>query len=238
MPEAKREKASSKAPARSTTTEEKPSLPKRTGKISVSGGTGRKSPASATKISSPSVVRKKIPATPIAKAGRKNTAGKTKATGPSGVKRQPRGKMSAVKGGKASSRPALKTSLIAGRKKLPEEYGDNEVILIPVDPNVIFVDWEIKKEEIPAVDTAVILRVIDVTPDHAAPQPPPERSRDFMLKGRVGSGFFDIGMPDRDVIVEVGHHRHGAFSPILTSSKVSMPPAAEELLEPEVPVGY
>ena len=33
------------------------------------------------------------------------------------------------------------------RAELPEEYGENELILMAVDPNVVFVDWEIKKKK-------------------------------------------------------------------------------------------
>ena len=140
----------------------------------------------------------------------------------------------------------VKESQIVVRRELPEEYGENEVILMPVDPNVIFVDWEIKKEEIPAADTSIAMRVFDTTTAQAAPDFPAKWCFDVPLDGRIGSDFFDIGMPGRDVAIEIGIHRNGKFSPILRSGKVHMPESivfdelgiVQKLTEAGIPVGY
>ncbi len=128
---------------------------------------------------------------------------------------------------------------------LPEEYGENELISIAVDPNVVFVDWEIKKDEVPEAKDSLTLRVFDV------PGGEPMMIRrgsyfDIKIEGRVGNGFFDIGRPGREVSFEIGHFDKGKFLPILRSRVISMPRLlvpdelgiALKLFDAGIPLGY
>lgn len=131
-------------------------------------------------------------------------------------------------------------------RELPRKYGENEVILMSVDPHVIFVDWEIKKEQVPDEGTPIIMRVFDVTPDERSLEFHWDRFFDLHLEGRVGSGFFEIGMPGRELTIEIGLYHGENFSAVLKSEKVSMPEllspdelgVAQKLFESGVPVGY
>lgn len=112
------------------------------------------------------------------------------------------------------------------RIELPAEYGENEVILMPVDPNVIFVDWEIKEEEFPAATERLTMRAFALT-GNESPTIRGESSLDFHIEGRVGCGFFDLKMPGREVAVEIGFYDNDNFLPILRSRIVSMPRLTE-----------
>ncbi|MDA8240520.1 MAG: DUF4912 domain-containing protein [Nitrospiraceae bacterium] len=133
----------------------------------------------------------------------------------------------------------------AGPRELPREYGENEVILMSVDPHVIFVDWEIKKEQAPD-GTPIIMRVFDVTPGEGSSGFHRDRFFDLNLDGRIGSEFFEIGMPGREVTIEIGFCQGENFSAVLKSEKVSMPELvvpdelgiAQKLFESGVPAGY
>lgn len=106
---------------------------------------------------------------------------------------------------------------------LPGEYGENELLLMEVDPSVVFVSWEIKPDDISGKKGKLTLRVYDVTGmdfdgSHA------NRFFDISLRNRVGSRFIDIKMPGKDVIMEVGLlHPKGVFRAIKRSNRVSMP---------------
>ena len=93
---------------------------------------------------------------------------------------------------------------------------------MPVDPDVIFVDWEIAKEELPEEHPPVAMRVTGVTTDHVSGASG-RRVLELQLDGRVGSGFFDIGMPGGEVTVEIGVGLAEEFSPVIKSPAVSMP---------------
>jgi len=130
-------------------------------------------------------------------------------------------------------------------KTLPAEYGEDEVILMAVDPNVIFVDWEIKKEKIPGRNDNFTMRVFDVT-DHGQVGAGPDIFFDLKIEGSEGAGFFEIRMPGRDVAIEIGAFDSGQFLPLLQSSTISMPRLvvpdelgiAQKLFDSGIPVGY
>lgn len=130
--------------------------------------------------------------------------------------------------------------------KLPEEYGENELLLMGVDPSIVFVSWEIKPDDISGETGKLTLRVYDVTGidfdgSHA------NRFFDISLRNRVDSKFIDIKMHGKDVIMEVGLlHPEGTFKAIKQSKRVSMPALQtfEELgitgalSEPDTFIGY
>jgi hypothetical protein len=131
------------------------------------------------------------------------------------------------------------------RAELPEEYGENELIVMAVDPNVVFVDWEIKKEEATEALDGFTMRVFDVTEGESLGLHS-DSFFDIKIEGRVGSGFFEFDMPGREVAVEIGLYDNGKFLPILRSPAVSMPGLlvsdelgiTNKMVESGIPVGY
>jgi hypothetical protein len=130
--------------------------------------------------------------------------------------------------------------------KLPEEYGENEILLIAVEPNIIFASWEINKADIVNMQGILNLRAYDVTcidfdcsNEHC--------SIDLKIERGVGSDFFDIKMHGRDVLIEIGLlDASGQFNAIARSNTVSIPPLlvpdefgiAQKFYESGIPVGY
>ncbi len=129
---------------------------------------------------------------------------------------------------------------------LPEEYGENSISALVVDPNTVFVDWEVIPKDIADKDGDLNLRFYDVTGiefnewnAHAV--------IDVLINKRVGNGFFDIRMPGRDVVVAVGLLNAGNdFMPVVRSEMVSFPDLltfdelgiVQKLFESGIPVGY
>lgn len=130
--------------------------------------------------------------------------------------------------------------------RLPEEYGENELLVMEVDPSVVFVSWEIKPEDISTEAGKLALRVYDVTGiDFDGTNA--NRFFDISLRNRADSKFFDIRMQGRDIIMEIGLlHPEGSFKAIKQSSRVSMPALqtfdeldiAESLSDTETLIGY
>ncbi|UCE78345.1 MAG: DUF4912 domain-containing protein [Nitrospiraceae bacterium] len=129
---------------------------------------------------------------------------------------------------------------------LPEEYGDNEVLLMPVDPHTIFVTWEIKKESVEDETGKITLRIYDVT-DLDFDGSSCHHYTDVVLNKRIGSEFFAVTMHGRDVLVEVGIlGSDNTFVSVVRSNRISVPflltsdelGIAEKLSETGIPFGY
>jgi hypothetical protein len=125
---------------------------------------------------------------------------------------------------------------------LPEEYGENDLFLIAVDPDVVYASWEIRREDLPARQT-LTMRLFDVT--EAGPGGRPERVMDIAISQRAGSGFFELKLHGRDVVAEIGPLKEGRFRPVLRSNMVSFPvpirdheSGGSEPSEPGTPTGY
>jgi len=129
---------------------------------------------------------------------------------------------------------------------LPEEYGENSITALVVDPNTIFVDWEVIPKDIADKEGDLNLRFYDITGiefnDWNA-----HSVIDVLINKRVGNGFFDIRMPGRDVVVAVGLlNAASGFMPIVRSEMVSFPELltfdelgiVQKLFESGIPVGY
>lgn len=129
---------------------------------------------------------------------------------------------------------------------LPEEYGENAVIALAVDPNTVFVDWEVIPKDISAMEGDLNLRFYDITGiefnDWNA-----NAVFDIPINKRVGNDFFDIRMPGRDVVVAVGIlNAVSGFMPIVRSDMISFPELltfdelgiVQKLFESGIPVGY
>ena len=130
--------------------------------------------------------------------------------------------------------------------ELPEEYGENELLLMEVDPSIVFVSWEITPADIFGEPGELTLRVYDVTGSDFDSSPA-NSFFDISLKKRVDSKFFDIKMSGRTVIMEIGLLRpDGTFKAIKRSNQVSMPALQtfEELgisgtlTDSDRPIGY
>ena len=129
---------------------------------------------------------------------------------------------------------------------LPEEYGENEVLLMVVDPDTIFASWEIKKDNHILKEGTLNLRAYDIT-GIEFDGGNADTFLDLKIENRTGSSFFDINMQGRDVMIEIGILRPGGnFMPILRSDAVSLPRLmvpdelgiAEKLSESGTPIGY
>jgi len=129
---------------------------------------------------------------------------------------------------------------------LPDEYGETSIIAMAVDPNTVFVDWEIIPRDIAGEEGDLTLRLYDITGTEAMVSDV-IAAIDVRINKRVGRDFFYIGMPGRDIIVEEGIMTpQGAFLPILRSDIVSFPARLandglgiiQKLLESGIPVGY
>ncbi len=154
-----------------------------------------------------------------------------------------------------------KTPLPAGKKKdpdrspmktatgrnsssaLPGEYGENDLFLIVVDPDVVYASWEIRREDLPGKRPALRMRLFDVT--GTGPGGRPAGFIEIYIPKRTGSGFFEIRMHGRDVMAEIGCLKDGRFQPILMSNMVSFPvpmnyheSGMSGPPEPGTPVGY
>ncbi len=129
---------------------------------------------------------------------------------------------------------------------LPEEYGENVVLLMVVDPDTIFASWEIKKDDYSPKKGLLNLRAYDIT-GIEFDGGNADIFLDINIENRIGSSFFDINMQGRDVMIEIGILRpDGKFMPILRSDAVSLPRlmvsdklrGAEKLSESGAPIGY
>ncbi|TAN40561.1 MAG: DUF4912 domain-containing protein [Nitrospirae bacterium] len=129
---------------------------------------------------------------------------------------------------------------------LPEEYGENSLLLMVVDPQVIYINWEILNAEVPAENARLAVRVYDVTGKDTDSTDECD-FLDILIDRRIGSGYFGIMMPGKVIIAEIGIlAADGTFRSVLRSSRVSLPHQirfdelgiAKKLLEAGIPVGY
>ena len=145
--------------------------------------------------------------------------------------------------GKEAGEEDIRESFVEG---LPEEYGENALIAMAVDPNTIFVDWEIVPAEIAGKEGDLTLRFHDITGIEFDGSNA-NAVIDIRISQRVGNGFFVINMPGRDVIVEAGIVRlEGRFLAVMRSEVVSFPflltfddlGIVQKLIISGIPVGY
>jgi hypothetical protein len=149
-----------------------------------------------------------------------------------------------ARGKQDPARPSVKTAMKGSSSPpLPQEYGENDLFLIVVDPDVIYASWEIRRADLPGRRRSLRMRIFDVTV--SGPNGLPDGFVDIGITGRVGSGFFNIMMPGRDVVAEIGIVKDGRFQPILRSNMVSFPvpmhyygSRTSEPSESGTPVGY
>jgi hypothetical protein len=115
---------------------------------------------------------------------------------------------------------------------LPREYGENDFLVMVVDPDVMYASWEIREDALRKEKGQLTIRVFVAG---GVTTLGPQAGRpvlDIKIGHRVGSGFFDLHMPGRDIITEIGLvSAGGTFRTILRSPVVSFPklPTFDEL---------
>ena len=99
-----------------------------------------------------------------------------------------------------------------GRFDIPNNYGDNKVVLMARDPRTIYAYWEINEDEENRLKGKIrenglqisksILRVYDVT--HNNPDTDPKIAFDFELTDWADSWYMQIDHPKKKWMAEVG----------------------------------
>jgi hypothetical protein len=129
--------------------------------------------------------------------------------------------------------------------QLPEEYGEDELLLMAVDTGTIFASWEITKDSLPQEGANLAARMYAMRGESGSVSF--DSFLDISIDQRVGNGFFDIAMPGRDVMMEMGFFMDGEdFKAIVRSQIVSIPSlltfdelgVVKKLFESGIPVGY
>jgi hypothetical protein len=110
------------------------------------------------------------------------------------------------------------------RAVLPEEYGENSVTLITVDPYRLFAFWEVRKETLETFRGEVDIRVYDVT-DIDFDTMDANSYLDIKVDARIGKCYVSVN-PEREYIADVGIIFDGIFIAIARSAKVSTPRSA------------
>lgn len=111
--------------------------------------------------------------------------------------------------------------------ELPRQYGENEFFLIPVEPCVVYANWEITRNSLPSDEGVLEVRFYEVTQG----QDGVSNAQPFLyitVSNMVGDAFFSIPVQGREIIAEIGHRGvDGYFLPILRSRKVLIPSSLE-----------
>ena len=119
--------------------------------------------------------------------------------------------------------PAIKEILT----ELPEEYGENEFFLIPVEPRVVYASWEITGDSLAGEEDDLEVRFFQVT----GREDGESDTRAFLgidISKRVGSAFFNVGIHGSEIIAEIGQiGADGHFRPLLRSGRVLVPTSLE-----------
>jgi hypothetical protein len=109
---------------------------------------------------------------------------------------------------------------------LPEEYGEDAITLMTVDPRKLFIYWEVSKDSILLYKGDVALRLYDVTGvDFDGKNA--NSYIDLTIYKRIGDLYMEV-QPEREYIADIGVKDHtGTFITIARSNKASTPPAGK-----------
>ncbi|MBI1883266.1 MAG: DUF4912 domain-containing protein [Chlamydiae bacterium] len=118
-------------------------------------------------------------------------------------------------------------------RDLAYDYGDNRIVLMPVDSFWAFSYWEVTKERVEeglrflgcSLDqTKTVLRVYDVTGLEGTEGS--HHHYDVELSGRVRNWYLNLNAPDHSFRVDIGlRNREGRFFTLARSNTVTMPRA-------------
>jgi hypothetical protein len=112
----------------------------------------------------------------------------------------------------------------AARAILPEEYGENSVTLMTVDPCRLFAFWEVREKTLEIFKGQVNIRVYDVTGIDFNMMDT-NSYLDISADARVGKCYINVS-PEREYLADAGIIFDGIFIAVARSSRVSTPRAA------------
>lgn len=119
---------------------------------------------------------------------------------------------------------------------IPEEYGEDAIAIMTVEPRKLFIYWEVSKDTLLVHRGDIALRLYDVTSIDFDGENA-NSYIDLTLYKRVGDLYIDV-QPEREYIADIGvRDRTGSFTTIARSNKVSTPPegrAEKEILHPRI----
>jgi hypothetical protein len=117
--------------------------------------------------------------------------------------------------GEGAARPPM------ARAVLPEEYGENAITLMPVDPHRLFAFWEVREETLKIFRGQADVRVYDVT-GIDFDMMDANSCLDIRTDDRIGKCYVGVN-PGREYIADVGIIFDGIFIAVARSAKVSTP---------------
>lgn len=119
---------------------------------------------------------------------------------------------------------------------LPEEYGEDAIALMTVEPRKLFIYWEVSKDTLLVHRGDIALRLYDVTGIDFDGENA-NSYIDLTLYKRVGDLYMDV-QPESEYIADIGVKDHtGSFTTIARSNKVSTPPegrAEKGIIHPRI----
>jgi len=105
---------------------------------------------------------------------------------------------------------------------LPEEYGENAISLLTVNPSKLFAFWEIRKDMLSIFEGQPELRVYDVT-DANSDYLNAEKRFEIEMDNRVGDRYVRV-TPGREYVADIGIlYDGGIFISLARSVKASTP---------------
>lgn len=121
----------------------------------------------------------------------------------------------------------------ASREVLPASYGEDRVVLLPVEPYSAHVYWDLgrEKRKLPSKRSRPVLRFHDITGSNPEN---PSGSFDVEVDLRAGNWYVPLWSAGRSYVVELGmRNGKGMFYPLVRSNAAHFPPAhpAEETEE-------
>ncbi len=119
---------------------------------------------------------------------------------------------------------------------LPEEYGEDAIALMIVEPRKLFIYWEVSKDTMLLYKGDIVLRLYDVTGIDFDGENA-NSYIDLTLYKRIGDLYMDV-QPEREYIADIGiKDNTGTFTTIARSNKVLTPPegrAEKGMLHPRI----
>lgn len=113
---------------------------------------------------------------------------------------------------------------------LPESYGKDKLVLLPVNPNWVYAYWDFSEEtrrliKEKAGKARFVIRFYDVTyiifdGNNA------HRTFEADVDLRWGNYYFNVPNPNADYLCQLGYLEEEKFVPLLTSNVVKTPPAS------------
>jgi hypothetical protein len=220
-------KTTKKATTKKATTKKtaKKAATKAATKPAAADRTGKKATTTATKKTTKKAAVKTTKKTTPAKTKRARSFKASEAAAPGPVSAQADAVASKY-GAATEYRPEELQGVDEGLAELPDNYGDNRIVLLPRDPAWLFAYWNLTYEYKEAARAAggrvLALRVYDVTElDFDGTNANAAFEHECAEWAR--SWYLPVPAPDRDYIVEIGYRGGDEWYPLARSRRVSVP---------------